>query len=226
MFDNNEDSLWDALAINAKDIKLMAIKNTVKRRLQKVAALPIKSGPTPWEQENADVIEWLKAYKGDFSFYLSVRSQYEKRGELSEKQVESIRKAIQRDTEKATSKPMIVKEFSIKAGQSLMLTKFWANKIGKEAGLNRAHFLVEVVDVIAETQKAYQLTIKMSSKRTSHCSVCGRTLTDAYSVTNGVGPICAKKYGVGNAEDLNTKLQLVSTNVTTWLPKMAIKQVV
>lgn len=32
-------------------------------------------------------------------------------------------------------------------------------------------------------------------KRTGNCSCCGRKLTDRHSVANGIGPICADKYG-------------------------------
>lgn len=31
---------------------------------------------------------------------------------------------------------------------------------------------------------------------TGSCCVCGRTLTDEYSIANGIGPICAGKFGV------------------------------
>lgn len=38
--------------------------------------------------------------------------------------------------------------------------------------------------------------ITQSGKKTGHCSCCGRKLDDPKSVEAGVGPICAKKFGL------------------------------
>ena len=65
-----------------------------------------------------------------------------------------------------------------------------------------------VVNVVAAMNDPLTSAIAYG-KRTGNCSCCGRKLTDKHSVANGIGPICADKYGwmpeiapAGSAEDV------------------------
>lgn len=55
-------------------------------------------------------------------------------------------------------------------------------------------------DTIVEALKALALNPLEQAQRygrlTGRCSFCGRLLTDAVSVENGYGPVCATKYGL------------------------------
>jgi hypothetical protein len=85
----------------------------------------------------------------------------------------------------------------------------------------------EVVDVLNETPKAYQVSLKLSAQRTDRCCICGLHLTDPQSVAAGIGPICASRVGVphGDASLVELNRVLNSTAiVTTWLPKFAVKE--
>lgn len=65
-----------------------------------------------------------------------------------------------------------------------------------------------VVNVVAAMNDPLASAIAYG-RRTGKCSCCGRTLTDKHSVANGIGPICAEKYGwmpeiapAGSVEDV------------------------
>jgi hypothetical protein len=237
-FDNQEDDLWNALAPSAEDLKpkkeVAPKKGAIRRRLEHVASLPEKATElTPFQKEHSKVVEWLTNYKGTFDFYLSVKSQYEQRGYLSDKQCDAIYRAIARDQgARPVTTPVTQpkQNFSISKGEVIRVGKFFAKEIGEKSGLTRAHFVMEVVDVLRETEKAYLLKLRMSSQRTSHCCVCGLALTNPESVAKGIGPICGEEYELSWESDkdaliqLSEKLQTLSSVVETWLPKSAIKE--
>lgn len=179
----------------------------------------------PFDQEFADVVAWLRAYSGTFEFYVSLKMQLAAKGKLSPKQIDSVRRAIARDEQKAIER--VSQVFTLDAGDVLRVSKWLAHELARKAGLARPHFVVEVVRVEAETPKAYKLDVRLSAQRTSVCSICGIKLTNAESVTNGIGPICAEKVGVGysgaSLEELAEKLKTTAV-VNTWVPKGAIKE--
>lgn len=71
-------------------------KSRVRRALETARDMP-PTGPTPFQSAHPAVVEWLSNYTGTFPFYLSLKEQYERRGDLSERQCESVYKAIARD---------------------------------------------------------------------------------------------------------------------------------
>ncbi len=182
--------------------------------VEKLSNLPI----TDYKEE----IKWLHAYHGNFEFYLSLKTQYATKGRLSDKQWASVTKAIQRDQAQAAQK--VNQKFSIEGGTVIVLKKYFAHELAQQAGCVRPHYAFEVVKVQAETEKAYRLTLKLTAQRTTHCSVCGIKLTNKSSVSTGIGPICAEKWGIPQTlKDLADKLQ-TTVEVTSWLPKTAIKE--
>jgi hypothetical protein len=184
--------------------------------------------PLSWGEENAEVVEWLTNYKGTFDFYLSLKAQLEKKGELSPNQVATIHRAIDRDKVRAVeqAKP---KAYTIAPGTVIVVNQFAAEDLAAMAGRarNRKHHTFLVTQVHAETEKAYRLTLRFSAQRTSHCGVCGLTLKNPESVARGIGPICAEKYGIDYSGDclkeLSDKLSS-EVEVTSWIPKRSIKE--
>lgn len=171
-------------------------------------------------------IQWLEAYRGNFDFYLSLQNQWKRRGNLSAKQWETISRAVERDKKRseAVSQPQ---EFSIHTGDILVVSQFAARLIAEQTGA-RVHYVLEVVKVLRETAKAYQVIVKLSAARTSHCGICGITLTNPESVARGIGPICADNWGIGDASEplaeLAKKLDQV-IQATACIPKKCVKQV-
>jgi hypothetical protein len=142
----------------------------------------------PFHVENADVVEWLKQYTGNFHFYISLKSQLAFKGHLSPKQVASVRKAITRTTVQPTSARQTT-NFSLKPGDIINVSRWLAREVGQKAGLTRPHYTLEVTSVECETDRAYKATFILSGQRMSRCAICGLTLTDPRSVTAGIGPI-------------------------------------
>lgn len=64
--------------------------------------------------------------------------------------------------------------------------KYIATRETEAAGL--------VAKVVEAMQDPFNLAVAYG-RRTGNCSCCGRKLTDKLSVANGIGPICADKYG-------------------------------
>lgn len=195
--------------------QLEVVKNAIEREKPKANFI----------SENQDVVLWLNNYRGDFPFYVSLQVQLRTRMSLSPKQVEAVRRAIARET--STPAPEVKKQFTLQAGEIIRVAKWFGKKVALEAGLVRPHYVMEVISVEAETEKAYRATLRLSAQRTSHCCICGLALTDPRSVMAGIGPICGNSYEISFGEnslaELSEKLR-TTKNVTTWFPKVAIKE--
>lgn len=61
-----------------------------------------------------------------------------------------------------------------------------------KAGVKIAAIVAELTTIEADPAKA----ITDHGKVTGVCGCCGRTLTDPASVEAGIGPVCAKKFGI------------------------------
>lgn len=165
-------------------------------------------------------VAFLESYVGNSGFLCSLKNQLAKFGGLSEKQWPYVRDAIVQ-----ASMPKQAKVFTLAVGETIIVKKFIAKKIGEKTGLNHPHFAIEVLEVKAESAKAYLIVGKLSAQRTSHCCVCGLSLTNAVSVLAGIGPICADRYNVSTTEELHAKLQTqYKATVETWIPKSQIKE--
>ncbi len=175
-----------------------------------------------------EVAAWLQAYRGNFEFYLSLQSQFRIKGMLSEKQIAAVQRAIERDRAAGIVTPKGKRqEFDLKPGDILVLSKFISTKIVEQAGHKRAHRAVEIVEVEAETSKAYRAKVKLSARRTSYCGCCGLPLENPQSVAAGIGPICAENNGISYGENsLNELYGVLNTTVEviTWIPKKSIKE--
>lgn len=182
---------------------------------------------SPDQVSDEKAIDFIKAYQGTFSFLLSLKSYYFKNHFLSAAQLNGVKKCVIADQKFQAKKdlPPVLNAPSYTIAQNTIIKvgRRFAKELGNQVGLDdKGHFAYKIVNVLGETAKAFRLELQATGQRSSFCSCCGRTLTDAYSVQNGIGPICAKKYGIFNAEELDTKLALTHS-ITTWLPKSALK---
>lgn len=178
-----------------------------------------------FEQEFADVVEWLSNYRGNFSFYLSLKQQLQSKGRLSPKQIDSVINAMSRENASKSTRTQ-EKIYSITVGTIIVLNKGMAKNVATQAGCPRAHYVFEVTGVTGETEKAYKLKLKMSAQRTNVCCICGKELTNPESVRDGIGPICGGKYELpsNNLLELAKQFGLMNlVEVETWLPKASIK---
>jgi len=171
--------------------------------------------------EKSQVYKWISAYSGKSSFLLSLQSQYQYKGFLSDRQIECLVKAIEEQ-----GKP---REFSVKVGEKLLLGKGSAERISRSLGVDFVHRGFEVLGVHAETERAVLLDVRFTATRTVTCCVCGIHLKNEVSRSIGIGPVCAEKHGIPyevNALNLlQAKLDAVQAVAhKVWVPKYSIKE--
>ena len=172
-------------------------------------------------RDRPEDVAFLEAYTGNSSFIESLKRQFAQMGGLSWRQWSALEETRKR-SEMAAALP--ARTYSLAAGETLIVSKFLAHKIGQQTGLTRPHFAIEVLAVSGESEKAYKIKAKLSAQRTSHCCVCGKELTNPASVAAGIGPICGGYYEVENLEQLAEKLRTVEAVVDMWIPKSQIKE--
>lgn len=180
---------------------------------------------------DAAAFNFISAYNGNFSFLLSLKAQYMRYKKLSTAQISGIKKCMIREQEFQAKKAaqengtyvFDESKATIKRGVVFSVGRYFGTELAKKVGLPHQHRQFEVLNIKAETNKGYLLNIKAVGRRSSSCSVCGRTLTDAYSVQHGIGPICAERYGLTNVEQLDLMLTEQAQPVETWLPKAALR---
>lgn len=207
-------------------------------------------------QENKDVVEWLAGYSGDFHVYLSVRQQYNAKGSLSPKQVEMIRRAIQRDvlyaaqqaareqrlaveaaayqTNEIPAQPMDQSKATYAPGTVVQVKAWFANKMKDEVGLSHVHRNIEILETLRESDRAIQVRIRFTPRYSTCCSICGRKLDNQVSRATGIGPVCADKvgierYSVENARDVIQQLEVKLGAIgekVIWIPRTQIKGIV
>ena len=157
---------------------------------------------------DAVAYDWLRQYNKDFHWLLQKKADLARWGSLFESTLNGVKKCYIREQQAIldASRPENDASFTIKQGTVFKVPKYLGEVLAEKVGLPRLHRQFEVLNVLAEDFRGYKLEIRASGKRMSTCSICGRSLTDAYSVQHGVGPTCAKKYGVLNSEQLDLML--------------------
>jgi uncharacterized ferredoxin-like protein len=168
---------------------------------------------------------WVQNYNGNFDFLLSLKSQLQAKGSLSDRQLDAAERCRLREIERSAPK---AKTFSIAPGMVLEVKKSFAKKIAQMNGSSRVFFNLEVREVKAETAKAFLIKTKASGKVCGQCCMCGRALTDPQSILSGIGPVCADNYGIpyGSVEMTKEALESIATQemeIETWIPKSTIK---
>lgn len=169
-------------------------------------------------------ISFLRSNATGNEFYSSLVAQYDRRGDLSEKQWACVARAM-------TPKPAAT-ELDVSRIEELF-------RAAKDAGLKRPAFRAEGVEIseasassrnvgalyvkadgvyqgkvmggrfmpvrdVEENTAAALLAVAADPRAaavrygrlTGHCACCGRELTDPESVARGVGPICEARWGL------------------------------
>ncbi len=177
-------------------------------------------------EQNKNIYEWILSYEGNFDFLLSLKAQLQAKGSLSEKQVSAAERC--RNKERPKLRVVAAPVYSVKAGDVLEVNRSFAKKMAKASGSLFMFYNIEVLEVLDETMFTIKIRTKASARVTSHCCVCGRSLTDPASILSGIGPVCAKMTNIPHGEVKATKeaLELLVSKeieVTSLIPKSAIK---
>lgn len=179
--------------------------------------------------EAEKALVWLRGYNGDNYFYSSLRQYLFDHNYLTEKQLACVEKEFKTQSVQLI-RPSITPVFSLEVGEVIVLRKAIANRLSRAAGYDRAHRSFDVLEVLAETPKAYRVKVKLSAKKTSRCGVCGLVLETKESLAIGIGPICAKALKIAYGENALSDLELLlftkfnTVAVEAWIPKSAIAE--
>jgi hypothetical protein len=180
------------------------------------------------------IIEFLKANQGWSSFYASLLTQYERKGALSPRQIECVEKNMAKAADREVARSVRAaapRTFSLLPGQEIEIKGWIAKRLQADLKLDFFFRNLEIVEVTAESKKAYQVKVKFISKIMSSCHFCGRELDNDVSRATGVGPVCAEKHGLGRptletAQATIKALEEVCAKIGTvgpfWLPKSQI----
>jgi hypothetical protein len=172
-------------------------------------------------------IKKIMMYEGPNDFVQNIKEQYIKWRSLTEKQVSSAIRQIEKE-----GNPVIDFVFPLN-NESIALKRGIALKIKKEYGFQFMPILVDVVKTTKLSKKAIKIVAKLTKQNGDVCRCCGATLTDHFSMITGIGPICSKNLGVKyikSSEELKRFEQELSDKIDEigefefWLPKSQIKE--
>jgi hypothetical protein len=147
---------------------------------------------------NNDVLKLVVAYLGHNSFMNSLKSQAQRYGRLSPRQLECAERFFQDNGELASPLPQQVsvpKSYSYAIGEHITIRKWFANAKANELGLQFFFRNLIVESVEAETAKAVLIKVRFNSKVATCCHICGLNLDNEISQACGIGPVCAKRLG-------------------------------
>lgn len=178
-------------------------------------------------EELPDQLRAIVEYNGESAFVNDLKDKYTKYRRLSEKQVSSGYKAIEREKQKNSQVNMNIKL----VGNTIKLGRKISSDLKKSYDLKFYPILVDVTEILVMSNKAFKLKAKLTKENGGICSCCGKTLTDEMSQITGLGPICAKNLGVKHPK---TKDEVADWKVKVsekideigefefWIPKRSI----
>lgn len=169
----------------------------------------------PMQQSLIDpLIIWVKQYTGNFPFLKEMKTRAEKGLKFSDKQLAAIKKCKDRD-EKIKTRPVgtTQSKYAVTNGQvSNQVQKTTENLLitptnvvvsrGVARGIKQANKLsflpitLTVNTLHAQTDKAVEISARLTTGTVHICRCCGASLTDWKSQATGMGPVCSKKLGV------------------------------
>jgi hypothetical protein len=178
---------------------------------------------------------FLREYRGNFAFILSVRSFFMNRGGLTAGQIAGVEKCMAREASWAQNSTPAYAPVAFSPtyvdGTMVEVSRGLAQAKGKELGI--APFLrhLRIVSTVRETARALLVRVEFVAEVVSKCHVCGRTLTTDKSRACGIGPTCCAHLGIDRpdtltAEELLHKMEEIARGFGVkemWLPKRSVK---
>lgn len=188
-----------------------------------------------------EAVDFLVNYSGKYGYLLSVQGQYRNKNFLSPAQINKVRECLLVERSKADWKvthvnpPVAPLNLTYANGTVLMLKLFIAKKMQEQFKYVAPFRNVEVLETLRETEKAVLVRVKLTPRYSTCCSICGQDLDTEISRATGIGPVCAKKWGIqryasADAKDLLSQLEAqlsqVDINEPVWIARSQIKEVI
>lgn len=178
-------------------------------------------------EELPERLKAIVTYTGESTFVNDLKMKFKKYRKLTDNQVDTGFKAIDREIQKDSQKEMNIKL----VGNTIKIGRKVAMGIKDNYKLEFHPILVDVTEVMVMSNKAFKLKAKLTKENGGICRCCGRTLTDEMSQITGIGPICAKYVGVEHPKtkddveqfkvDISNKIDEIG-EFEFWIPKRAI----
>ena len=111
--------------------------------------------------------------------------------------------------------------------------KSWlASQLRQTLGASHAFCRIDVIQVLRETRKAFQIKGYFNTDVAATCYSCGRVLDTEVSRASGIGPVCAQKHGVPRVSmnDAPSIIEFMNAlakrtgKFETWIPKSQISE--
>lgn len=140
---------------------------------------------------------WLTVNAGDNPFLKSLLSQWERNATLSDRQIEAVERNM---TRKANTNPATEEGMYRTADGTIYRVKrsrntgnLYAMRFRPEAMTRGTRFEYErgAMATIQATDRMTVADAQSVGLQFGICCVCGALLTNAQSIANGIGPVCA-----------------------------------
>lgn len=189
----------------------------------------------PFDQREPEARQFIASYYGNNPFYNSLQQYYDKNGFLTPAQTERLKEGMMKEIIKSVApaqqpapavavaqpapKPVLNPKYP--AGTVLEIRLKLAKKIAKAMEYGVQHRNLEIIETLEERGQYVRAKVRYSSRFGCRCVKCGAPLDDDISRATGVGPVCAKHYGIPRKSKLETTviLHLIEAN----LPKKEIE---
>lgn len=178
--------------------------------------------------EMSEDLKRIAEYGGENEFVQDISNKLKKFGTLTEKQIQSALKQIQKEEDKSKTKTMNWKAI----GETIKIGRTTGERLKEKHNLKFNPILIDITRVLAVSPKAIRFAGKLTVKRGRVCTVCARTLTDELSMLSNVGKTCSQHVGVPYLTDKSQAetyreeyLKRVEEigEMEFWVPKSQIK---
>ena len=143
-------------------------------------------------QELPEELKIIAEYNGPSTFVADIKKKLITYGTLTNKQVETATKTIQKEKDK--NETIHVKWPT--PGETIKVGRTVGQGLKEKYGLKFNPILLDITKILAISPKAVKFSGKMTVKRGDVCMCCAKTLTDEFSMLTRMGKICAGHMGV------------------------------
>jgi len=195
-----------------------------KSAVEKIFNNPVESKSV----EITDDMKKISFYEGTNSFVIDLKNKLNQYGKLSEKQISTGLKQIDKEENKT-----VIRKVNVPAiGDTIKVGRKIGQQLKEQYGLNFNPILLDITKVLSFTSKAVKFSGKMTVKRGDVCVCCAKTLTDEFSMLTKMGKTCAKHMRVEYITDSSQAERfrneyLVKVNeigeMEFWVPNSQIK---
>jgi DNA-binding FrmR family transcriptional regulator len=179
-------------------------------------------------EELPEDLKKIAEYNGENGFVQDIAIKLKKFGTLTERQVETALRQIEKEKDKSNTVTMSWNA----TGETIKIGRTIGERLKEAHGLKFNPILIDITKILAVSPKAVRFAGKLTAKRGRVCLVCARTLTDELSMLSNVGKTCSSHVGLPYLTDKSQAEQYREEylkrveeigEMEFWVPKSQIK---